>query len=185
MASWLSQHLLYFIILSGLDQVILSERSIGDVYAAGRLTHVKYLWNNRYESFAFRGKLDNALKLIFYTSHIRDVHTLYDPPFSLIVTPRKYLCYPYYFAFLFNSFPYCLDQIWCLVYYHTYWFFVIHLYENASSGNSASHLVSINSTLVVFLVFKYMMSTIISYLLIIFESYIYNSFSELFHIKFD
>ena len=49
MASWILQHLLYFFIQSGLDQVFIIERIRGDVYATGRPTHVYFLLYARSE----------------------------------------------------------------------------------------------------------------------------------------
>ena len=61
------------------------------------------------------------------------VHTLYAPPFPLMVKLEKYV-----FSILFcASFIYlisnCSDKVSCLVYYHTSWFLVGDPYDSSLS----------------------------------------------------
>ena len=46
-ASWFSQHIFYFIFQSVLDQDLISEHIICDVYAVRRLAHAQYSLNSR------------------------------------------------------------------------------------------------------------------------------------------
>ena len=104
MAAWISQNLFYFIIQSGLDQGLLSERNIGEVYVVGRPAHAHYSLNARSKIFASGIQLKNMLKTNFlnvsYWGRTYFVHASID----LIVKSRTYSCSMYDLASCFLLF---------------------------------------------------------------------------------
>ena len=100
------------------------------MYSAGRPAHAHYLLNALSWSSTSRIQLEDVLKLIFYMSHIRAVHTSYAPPLLLPV---------FSIWFFLNPFHYCSHQWWRLIYCCTYWLFAIHPYDNSFYINSTSN----------------------------------------------
>ena len=86
------QHILYFPIWCGLVRGLLSERIVGDVYAAGRLTQAIFLmlFPEAYFREPIRERVESNFISISYWGRTYFLHAL----IALKVQPRTYSCSP-------------------------------------------------------------------------------------------
>ena len=106
---WISQHIFYFLLRSGLDRGLLSDSIRGDVYTTECTTHAYYLLNACSESFASRRQLKNVLKTNYLNVSYWSRTQVLRASVAVKVKPRTYLCSLYNFSLYF-----------ILIYFHFY-----------------------------------------------------------------